>query len=245
MRILLRAMFKNSGRGKTVAIVQSNYIPWKGYFDLINSADVFILLDDVQYTRRDWRNRNQIKTPQGLHWLTIPVNVKSKFTIRICDVTITDPSWAEQHWRSLVNSYAKAPYFRENSSWVEDLYLNNHENSLSKINYTFIKSICDYLEIYTPIKWSMDFSTPEEKSQRLVSICRQLDANCYLSGPAAKDYLDVGLFFKETIRVEWMDYSNYSEYPQLNSPFHQHVSILDLIFNTGKSSKNYLKSFRS
>ena len=138
MKILLPAMFKNSDRGKTVAIVQSNYIPWKGYFDLINSADILVLLDDVQFTRRDWRNRNQIKTAQGLHWLTIPVDVKNKFTIRICDVTIPDLSWAEQHWKTLKHSYSKAPYFKDNASWVEDLYLNCKEHSLSRINFTFM-----------------------------------------------------------------------------------------------------------
>ncbi len=238
-------MFKNPDWGKTVAIVQSNYIPWKGYFDLINSADIFVLLDDVQYTRRDWRNRNQIKTAQGLHWLTIPVNVKSKFTIRVCDVAINDPSWTGRHWKTLTYSYARAPFFKENSMWVEQLYLNCQAPNLSKVNYAFMEGICDYLEIKTPIMWSMDFSPAEEKSQRLLSICRELGANCYLSGPAAKDYLDVESFSRETIRVEWMDYSQYSEYPQLNPPFSHYVSILDLIFNTGKNSKNYLKSFSS
>src|SRR5262245_25332489 len=117
---------------KAVAIVQSNYIPWKGYFDLINLVDEFILYDDVQYTRRDWRNRNKIKTANGPQWLTIPVEVKGKYSQKIKDTMITDPDWAHKHWRSIAHSYSKARCFRQYSEFFEDLYFGSTELSLSK-----------------------------------------------------------------------------------------------------------------
>jgi len=237
-------MFKNSKRGKTVAIIQSNYIPWKGYFDMINYADEFVLLDEVQYTRRDWRNRNKIKTSQGLHWLSIPVDVKGKFDIPLSEVTIADQSWSTSHWKTLIHTYGKAPAFDEVLPWLEPLY-KSPPPRLSEINKSFIEGINRYLDIKTPIHWSNSFQTPMDKTMRLLSICKALNAGCYLSGPSARDYLNVKLFQDEGIEVEWMDYSDYPEYPQLYPPFLHDVSILDLIFNTGKSSGMYMKSFGS
>src|SRR5262245_28051615 len=126
---------------KTVAILQSNYIPWKGYFDLINLADEFILFDDVQYTRRDWRNRNLIKISTGKKWLSIPVFVKGKYYQAIKDTVISDVSWKESHWQSLLHNYSSAAYFREYKSRFEELYLGCDELLLSAINYRFIRAI--------------------------------------------------------------------------------------------------------
>lgn len=109
---------------KKVAILQSNYIPWKGYFDLIGAVDEFILYDDMQYTRRDWRNRNQIKTPQGVQWLTVPVRVKGKYEQKIRDTEIDGSDWAVAHWKALVQNYARAPHFAEIAAWLEPLYLS-------------------------------------------------------------------------------------------------------------------------
>src|SRR5215204_4466106 len=114
-------------RTKKVAIVQSNYIPWKGYFDLINLVDEFILFDDMQYTRRDWRNRNIIKTSAGPKWLTIPVAVKGNYFQSIQDTTISDPRWARKHWESIVHSYAKAKSFAMYRDVFEALYLTCEE----------------------------------------------------------------------------------------------------------------------
>lgn len=209
---------------------------------MINMADEFVLLDDVQYTRRDWRNRNKIKTAQGLHWLSIPVEVKGRFDIPIADVTVADQSWGIAHWKTLAHAYGKAPAFEEVRQWLEPLY-RTMPLRLSEINRTFIEGINAYLGITTPIHWSTDFITPADKSTRLLSICKSLKATSYLSGPAARAYLDVELFTKDGIAVEWMDYSGYPEYPQLYPPFAHDVSILDLIFSTGKGSKEYMKSF--
>lgn len=209
---------------------------------MINMADEFVLLDEVQYTRRDWRNRNKIKTAQGLHWLTIPVEVKGKFDIPISEVTTADNSWAKSHWQTLTHAYGKTPSFGEIKEWLEPLYANP-AHRLSDINKSFIDGINNYLGIRTSIHWSSSFVTPADKSTRLLTICKAVNASCYLSGPAARDYLDVSLFTQEGISVEWMNYSGYPEYPQLYPPFVHDVSILDLIFNTGKSSIAHMKSF--
>ena len=225
---------------KRVAIIQSNYIPWKGYFDIIRKVDAFVLLDDVQYTRRDWRNRNLIKTAQGLQWLTIPVDVKGKFDININQVQVADATWALDHWNKIRHSYSKAPCFKEFAPLVEEAYTSLKETSLSKINFHFIQAINAILEIPTPVLWSHDFVASSEKSTRLLDICKQLNATCYVSGPSAKNYLQTSLFNQQGIEVEWMNYAGYPPYRQLYGDFQHGVSVLDLIFNEGRDAKKYL-----
>ena len=228
---------------KKVAIVQSNYIPWKGYFDLINTVDEFVLFDDMQYTRRDWRNRNLIKTPAGPKWLTIPVAVKGNFFQKIKDTTISDPKWATKHWESIVHNYSKAKHFDLYREVFESLYLGSQERFLSRVNRLFLSAICKILGISTTISSSEDYISVEGKTERLVSICKQTGATTYISGPAARDYLDDALFDQENIAVEYMDYSSYPEYRQLFPPFEHQVSIIDLIFNEGSEATKYMKSF--
>lgn len=229
--------------GKRVAIVQSNYIPWKGYFDLINMVDEFILMDDVQYTRRDWRNRNLIKTPNGLKWLTIPVNVSGRYYEKIREIGVSDPQWPRRHWDTIRANYAEASCFKEQRPMLEALYLETEETLLSQINLRFLKAICGFLGIKTKLSWSMDYRVVEGKSERLLELCRQAGASKYLSGPSAKAYLDEKLFAAHGIQVCWMDYSGYAEYPQLYPPFEHGVSILDLILNQGASAPKHMKSF--
>jgi len=228
---------------KKIIITQSNYIPWKGYFDSINIADEFIIYDDMQYTRRDWRNRNQIKTYDGLKWLTIPVEVKGKYFQKINETKISEPDWAKNHWNVITHNYKKAEYFSEYKDAFEYLYLNNKEEYLSKVNYNFIKAICDILDIKTKLIWSSEFKLLEDRNERLIDICKTCGATDYYSGPAAKAYMDLSLFEKENIKVHWFDYSGYPEYNQLNGEFTHAVSIMDLIFNEGPDSKNFMKSF--
>jgi hypothetical protein len=227
---------------KTIAIVQSNYIPWKGYFDLINSVDEFILYDDVQYTSRDWRNRNTIKSPSGLIWLTIPVQVKGKYFQKIKDTVVADDKWARDHWRSIVHNYSKASHFTEYKELFQELYLGADNRFLSKINYRFITAICRILGIGTTISWSMDYQLTGNKTERLVNLCKQAGASVYFTGPAAKAYLDEGPFSDQDIAVVYMNYSGYPEYTQLYPPFESHVSIIDLIFNEGPEAGRYMKS---
>jgi hypothetical protein len=226
---------------KKAAILQSNYIPWKGYFDLIAAVDEFIFYDTMQYTRRDWRNRNQIKTPHGKQWLTIPVITKGKYYQKICQTKIEPSDWKKSHWKALECNYKKAPFFEEISSWLHPLYHNNQEEYLSSLNYTFIKAICSYLQIPTKLSHSQDFQLLEGKTERLADLCQQVGATEYISGPAAKDYLQKEVFEQYKIKLSWFDYSGYPDYPQLWGPFEHGVTILDLLFHCGPNTPQFMK----
>lgn len=224
---------------KKIAILQSNYIPWKGYFDIIRKADVFVIYDEVQYTKNDWRNRNLIKTPNGLDWLTIPVSQKS-LEQKINETYVSQHNWNKKHWNALVGNYSKAPFFKTYSEEFKELYLGIETSNLSEINLLFIKKINTFLSIDTEIVDSQSLDLKGDKNERLIEAIKKLDANHYISGPAAKSYLDVEAFEKEDIQVEWMNYSNYPEYPQLFSSFKHTVTILDLLFNVGPDAKKFM-----
>ncbi|KAA9383106.1 WbqC family protein [Neorhizobium galegae] len=229
---------------KKVAIVQSNYIPWKGYFDMIAAVDEFILYDDMQYTRRDWRNRNQIKTPHGVQWLTVPVQVKGKYHQKIRETEIEGTEWANLHWKSLVQNYRRAPHFEEIAVWLEPLYLNEPPNYLSQLNRRFIEAICNYLSIQTVISNSWDYTLVDGKTERLAALCAQAGGTEYVSGPAAKDYVDEEVFKERGIELTWFDYSGYTEYQQPWGEFTHGVTVLDLLFNCGKKSPSYMRYVR-
>lgn len=229
---------------KKVAILQSNYIPWKGYFDLIAAVDEFILYDDMQYTRRDWRNRNQIKTPQGVQWLTVPVLVKGKYHQKIKDTEIDGISWAIDHWKALKQNYRRAPYFQEMATWLEPLYLAETYTNLSQLNRRFLEAVCKYLGIKTLITSSSDYSMIEGKTERLADLCAQVGGTEYISGPAAKDYIEENVFRNLNIKLTWFDYAGYPEYPQLWGAFTHGVTILDLLFNNGQNSRDYMRHVR-
>jgi hypothetical protein len=226
---------------KKVAILQSNYIPWKGYFDMIAAVDEFILYDDMQYTRRDWRNRNQIKTPQGVQWLTVPVQVKGKYDQKIKDTLIDGSDWATAHWKTLVQNYRRAPHFLEVAQWLEPLYLSESYTNISKLNRRFIEVICHYLGIKTIISNSWDYNLLDGKTERLADLCMQAGGTEYISGPSAKDYVDESVFNNMKIQLTWFDYAGYPEYPQLWAEFTHGVTILDLLFNCGKDAPKYMR----
>jgi WbqC-like protein family len=228
---------------KTVAIVQSCYVPWKGYFDLINSVNEFILYDDRQFTRRDWRNRNRIKTAQGTRWLTIPVKTKGLYHQRIDETLIGDPSWHERHWKAIVHSYAAAPCFSASSDVLEELYRTAGDPRLSVVNRHFLEGICDLLGIRTTLSWSTDYDVTGTRTDRLVALCRAAGATEYLSGPRARSYLDEEQFSAAGIKLTYFDYNGYPEYVQLHPPFDHAVSIIDLLVSTGPDARRYLKSF--
>jgi len=228
---------------KKVVISQSNYIPWKGFFDSVNLADEFVFYDDMQFTRRDWRNRNQIKTKDGVKWLTVPVEVKGKYFQKIKDTTISDPGWAKNHWDTITHNYSKAEYFKEYKDFFQELYMGKEYVLISDVNTTFTKAICKLLGIETKIRQSDEFELLEEKSERLVDICKKLNATDYYSGPAAKAYMDESKFENENIKIHYFDYSGYPEYRQLHGEFTHAVSIIDLIFNEGPDAKNFMKTF--
>ena len=224
-----------------VIITQSNYIPWKGFFDALNQVDLLVLYDDMQFTKRDWRNRNLIKTPKGLKWLSIPVEVKGKYFQKINETRVSDSNWTTDHLNQLKQHYKTAKCYTEVIYWVENLYLNCQFESLSDINRYFIENINEYLDIKVDILSSERFELAEDKTERLVNICKELGTTDYYSGPAAKVYMDESKFEEKNIQVNYFDYSGYSEYEQLYGDFEHGVSIFDLIFNCGSDSKKYLK----
>lgn len=225
---------------KKIAILQSNYIPWKGYFDMIAAVDEFILYDDMQYTRRDWRNRNQIKTPQGQQWLTVPVKVKGKYFQTIRETELDGTDWADTHWKVIVQNYKKTPYFAEVSAIFAPLYQRQYSH-LSPLNRDFIEAVCAYLGINTKISNSWDYQLLEGKTERLADLCVQAGGTEYISGPAAKNYIEEHFFTERDIKLSWFDYADYPEYPQLYGEFTHGVTILDLLFNCGKQAPNYMK----
>lgn len=227
---------------KSIAVVQSNYIPWKGYFDMINLVDEFILYDDVQYSRGSWRNRNQIKSQAGPLWLTIPIT--GKFPHKVNEAQVSQPRWNEKHWQTIQHSYTRAKHFAAYREQLEALYLDCDERYLSPLNYRFLSAICAMLGITTKLSWSMDYPLVGDKNERLVSLCQQTHATVYLTGPAARDYMDERLFEEAGIAVRYMDYAGYPEYEQLFPPFTHHVSILDLLFSVGPDAPRYMKSFQ-
>jgi hypothetical protein len=229
----------------TVVIVQSNYIPWKGYFDLMHDADVFVLFDDRQYTRRDWRNRNQIKTEQGVQWLTVPVEVKGKYDQRIDETAIADPAWATNHWRRVVQCYRRAPFFGLYADELEAMYRSAADlGMLSAVNRLFLGGIARMLGVRTQVHWSTDFPAAEGKTERLIALCQATGARRYVSGPAAKGYLVPELFFRAGIELRFKDYEGYPAYPQLHPPFVHGVTVLDLLFSVGADAPWYIWGWR-
>lgn len=227
---------------KKIAILQSNYIPWKGYFDLIAAVDEFILYDDMQYTKNDWRNRNKIKTPKGLEWITIPAG--KNISRRIRDVELPSPSWQKKHWKTITQNYRHSTYFKEICSVFEPLYLQYHYIRLSHLNRSFIEAVCSYLGITTKISNSWDYTLIEGKTKRLTDLCLQAGGSDYISGPAARDYIDETVFSGAGIALTWFDYAGYPEYPQLWGDFLHGVTILDLLFNTGPNAPWYIWGWR-
>lgn len=231
---------------KKIAILQSNYIPWKGYFDIINMVDEFVLYDDAQYTKNDWRNRNIVKTFSGPQWLTIPVVTKGRITHeqRIIETEVISSQWCKKHWKTIQYNYAKAAHFELYADKISELYRKcEDERFLSNINHLFLTEICNILGISTKITWSSQYRLGEGKTEKIINICKQSDANQYISGPAAKNYINPQLFSDANISLIYMDYSGYKQYPQLHGKFIHEVSILDMLFNLGSQTICYMKSF--
>ncbi|MBC8000027.1 MAG: WbqC family protein [Leptolyngbya sp.] len=224
------------------AILQSSYLPWKGYFDLINSVDYFVFYDIVQFTKNDWRNRNKIKTAQGLQWLTIPVIMKGRLDLNIDQMVCANNEWQEKHWRSISQNYSRCKYFAEYKNVFEKFYQDNQSLQLTDINRLLIEKICQALAINTPLLNASDLKIEGDRNWRLISICKQVGADHYLSGPAAKSYLDEKLFKDNGITVEWMNFENYPEHQQRFPPFEHKVSVIDLIFNEGPHATEFLLS---
>jgi len=221
-----------------VAVIQSNYIPWRGYFDIMHDADVFVFYDDVQYTVNDWRNRNRVKTANGVVWLTIPVGDQNDR--RICDVVIRDQGWPRKHWMTIEQSYHGAPGFARYRDFFRSFYTRSWE-SLSVLNQTLVRAIAgDLLGIRTQILDSRDYNLEGKGSDRLLMLLKKMGATDYISGPSAQRYLDAEAYAREGVRVHWKDYSHYPEYPQLHGPYASDLSVVDLLLNCGEDAASYI-----
>lgn len=228
---------------KSVVVLQSNYIPWKGYFDLIHDADLFIFYDDLQYTKNDWRNRNRIKASNGAEWITIPVGADSNRLI--CEVEIKNAVWQTKHWKTLQHNYRSCPHFARYQAFFDDIFLGRKWTNLSDMNQFLIRHIAaEFLDIKTAFQDSRNHTLSGQKQDRLLELLNKAGAERYISGPAAKSYIEPAQFFDAGIELVWKDYSGYPEYSQRFPPFEHGVSILDLLFNVGPDAPWYIWGWR-
>jgi WbqC-like protein family len=222
-----------------VAICQSNYIPWKGYFDLIHEVDIFVFYDDVQFTKNDWRNRNRIKTPHGPRWLTVPVGDDIKRLI--CEVEIASDRWQTKHWKTLLQYYRHAAFFDCYEPLLRSVYVESEWRSLSALNQHLIRRIAgECLGITTRFIESASLGGTGRRQDRVLALLCKLNADVYVTGPAARAYLEPARFHEAGIDLVWKDYVGYPEYRQFYPPFQHAVSILDLLFHTGPDAPCYI-----
>ena len=225
----------------TAVILQPSYLPWRGYFHLMQRADVFVHYDDVQYTRQDWRNRNRIKTAAGPAWLTIPVG--TDLNRRICDVTLPSSPWQAEHLRRLESSYRDTPFFETYRPLLRTLY-DRPWQTLSELNQHAIREISALLGITTTFRDSREMDVGGGRLDRLIAILQRAGAGVYVSGPAAKSYIDERRFDEAGIALAWKNYDGYPTYPQLHMPFIHEVTILDLLFHTGPEAPRFIWGWR-
>jgi hypothetical protein len=223
-------------------VLQPSYIPWRGVFDLIHRADVFVFYDDVQYDKHGWRNRNRVKTAQGTQWLTIPVNAKGNVTgkLLVKDVTIdVRQPWTKKHLGTLRQSYAKAPFFAEYFPRVEALYANAGA-SLCELDIAMTRALAGMLGIEkTRFVRSSELGIAGDRTERLVSILKALGCDHYISGPSAKAYIEPERFAEAGIGLEYIVY-DYPEYEQLHPPYDPAVTVLDLLFMKGPAAPDFI-----
>lgn len=227
---------------KKVVILQSSYIPWKGYFDLIHDADHFVFYDDVQFTKNDWRNRNKIKTSQGSKWLTVPVGERINRTVR--EVEIISTRWQSKHLKSIRQNYCRSAHFADYEGLLEEIYLDTEWKSLSELNQHLTRRICSELGIATQFTDSKYYSASGNRTDRLIALIKAVGGNSYISGPAARSYIDEERFKDEKIKIMWKDYNGYPAYRQLYGNFEHRLSIFDLLFNMGPDAPYYIWGWR-
>ncbi len=229
--------------GKRVAVIQSSYIPWKGYFDIINDVDEFIFYDDVQFTRQDWRSRNRIKTSNGPLWLSIPTG--SALDRRICDVRLEDSRWQAKHWKSILQNYSRTAHFARYRDFFEAVYLGRTWESLSELNQFLTREISQrFLGIRVKFDDSRRHDAQGQRLDRLIDLLAKAGATTYVSGPSARDYIDEAAFAAAGIALQFKDYGGYPEYPQTHPPFRHDISVIDLLFNVGEAAPDFIWNWR-
>lgn len=224
------------------AIIQSNYLPWKGYFDIIRNVDIFVFGDNAQYTKGDWRNRNRIKTPDGIKWLTVPVRHGS-IRKKIFEVEINNSvQWTKKQRGQIEISYSKTDYYECYKKDIVDIFTKGF-GGLSELNIFTIKKISRLLGIATEFVNAQDI-TSQTKTEGIIDICANIGADNYISGPSAKNYIDESQLANHNITLHYHNYGGYPEYPQLWGSFEHHISILDVIFNCGEEAPYYIWGWR-
>lgn len=221
-------------------IIQSSYLPWRGFFDFISTVDVFIFHDDIQYTKNDWRNRNKIKAEDDIKWLTMPVK-KDKVNKTIANTfLVNEKYWKKKHLRVIGHYYRNCSYKEILNQLISDS-LDIEHKTISELNIYLIKRICKYLKIDTTILNSNELKVEGQKTEKIINLLKKIKADTYLSGPRADSYLDKELFVRNNINLEYKSYK-YKQYPQLGSSFINNLSIIDLIANCGEKSIDFIKS---
>lgn len=224
---------------RTAVILQPSYLPWLGYVAQMQRCDVFVVYDDVQYDKHSWRNRNRIKTPQGIQWLTVPVLCKGKDWPTNREIKIDKATdWRKKHLFSIRQNYAKAPYFSHYIGAFEKLY-SCHWDFLIDLNMAFLHTLCEMLGLEREIIFSSKLNVEGKTVERLIAICQHLGANVFYEGAAGRNYIDESLFIQAGIRLEYQDYQH-KVYPQLHGEFIPYLSVIDLIFNCGPKSLEIL-----
>jgi len=219
---------------------QPQYLPWLGYFDKIQKSDIFVFLDNVQYKKREYQNRNQIKTKDGPQWLTVPVQTKHKYEQLLCDVKIDNSlDWRRSNWHALEVNYGRAGHFDEHRAFFENLYAKDWDG-LAALNKSVIQYVIKYLGIGTPVDSDSRLSAEFRSTDRIIEICRSFNADTYLSGAGGRAYLEEEKFSGNNITLVYQDFKH-PEYGQLFGDFIPYMSVIDLLFNHGKDSINILK----
>jgi WbqC-like protein family len=225
---------------RTLVVLQPGYLPWLGFFDQMHRSDVFVYYDDVQFDKHGWRNRNRIKTPAGALWLTVPVRHAGLGQPRIMDTLIDgSTSWARKHVRSIRQYYAKAPFLNRYLPEIEEL-LERPWAHLADLDIALAGVLAGWLSLEPTVHRASALGIAGDKSERLLNLCRHFGADRYLSGNAAQDYLEVDLFTRHGVAVEWQNY-HHPVYPQQHGQFMPFLSALDLLLNCGDESASILK----
>jgi hypothetical protein len=219
----------------TLVVLQPGYLPWVGYFDLLQKADVFVHYDDVQFDKHGWRNRNRLKGPKGAVWLTVPVRHSGRAGQTILDVEIDGRrNWQHKHLTTVNQFYAHAPYLGSILPKLRDI-LDRPWRRLVDLDLAIIEWLARELGIATSRHRASELGVSGDRNERLLNLCRHFCATTYLSGDAARDYLDVSQFSANGIKVVWHDYVH-PTYNQQHGEFVSHLSLLDLILNMGPDS---------
>lgn len=224
-----------------IIVTQSNYIPWKGYFTTMKKATHIVLYDDMQYTKRDWRNRNKIITPSGPKWISVPVITKGRFHQKINETVIDNPDWNISHWNLIEQNYRLSPYFEQYGNIFKNIYLKelNNVEYLSEINRIILKRVIDLLNIDIEIIDSRELDLRGDKTEKLVNVCKDLNAVEYFTGPAAKNYINEECFTSQNIKISYYDLDGFPEYNQLWDGFDHYVSVIDMFMNLGSDTEKY------